>query len=168
MATFVQRKGWELNMPRRSSPVRKEYSDDLVLTRDVDAPRYLVFEAWTNPKHVAKWWGPEGFSSPRCELDVRQGGAIRIDMLAPDGTLHLMGGFYQEIREPELLVFSSSALDGLGHPLLDVLNTITFDERGNTTIVTVQVHVLHTTDDSVPYLEGMEDGWKQSLERLDA
>jgi len=141
---------------------------DVILTRDIDAPRSIVFEAWINPRHVAKWWGPEGFSNPRCEIDLRPGGAIRIDMLSPDGTLYPMGGFFQEIIEPEKLVFSCSALDSLGHSLLDVLNTVTFAERGGRTRVTNEVHVLRAIEESAPYLSGMETGWMQSLERLNA
>ena len=155
-------------MARSNSSALNQASPDLVISRDIDAPRNLVFEAWINPKHLAKWWGPEGFSNPRCELDVRPGGAIRIDMRGPDGTIYFIGGFYQEIVELEKLVFSSSPLDGLEHPLLDVLHTITFVDRGPKTRLTVQTQVLRSTDESIPYLEGMEEGWKQSLERLNA
>jgi uncharacterized protein YndB with AHSA1/START domain len=56
------------------------------LTRILDAPRELVFKAWTEPKHLAQWWGPRGFSNPVCKLDLRVGGAILIHMCAPDGT----------------------------------------------------------------------------------
>ena len=55
---------------------------ELTITRVFDAPRDLVFEAWTDAKHLAKWWGPHHFTNPVCELDVRVGGAIRIDMRA--------------------------------------------------------------------------------------
>jgi len=141
---------------------------DLVLSHDIAAPRPIVFEFWTNQKHVALWWGPAGFLNPRCELDVRQGGAIRIDMRAPDGKVYPMGGFYQEVVEPERLVFSASALDSLDHPLLDTLNTVTFEDRGDSTRIVLLVHVLRTTDDATSYLNGMENGWKQSLDRLEA
>jgi uncharacterized protein YndB with AHSA1/START domain len=140
---------------------------DLVLSHDIPAPRRFVFEFWTNPKHVAQWWGPAGFLNPRCELDVRQGGAIRIDMRAPDGKVYPMGGFYQEVVEPDRLVFSASALDSLDHPLLDTLNTVTFEGRGDSTRIVLLVHVLRATDDATSYLNGMENGWKQSLDRLE-
>lgn len=155
-------------MARRHSSVHKWTESDMIVHRTVDAPRFLVFEAWINARHLSQWWGAHGFTNPRCDLDVRPGGAIRIDMLSPDGTLYPMGGFYQEIAEGERLVFSSSALDGLGHSLFDVLNTVTFADQGGGTLLTVQVHVLRSTEESVPYLEGMEEGWKQSLERLNA
>src|SRR5262245_31722991 len=112
-------------MARRSNSARHP-SDDLVITADVNATRPVVFEAWTNPRHIAKWWGPLGFSNVRCEIDLRPGGAIRIDLRSPDGTLYPMSGFFQEIIAPEKLIFSMSPVDGLGHSLLDVLNTVTF------------------------------------------
>ena len=149
-----------------SSPTRLDYG--MLLTREISAPRRLVFEAWVHPEHFAQWWGPDGFTNPRCELDVRPAGAIRIDMHAPDGTVYPIGGFYQEIVEFEKLVFSSSVLDGLGHPLVDVLNTITFADDAHGTTLTVQFRVLRSTEESIPFLEAMEPGWKQSLERLHA
>jgi uncharacterized protein YndB with AHSA1/START domain len=79
---------------------------ELTFTRVLDAPRDVVFRAWTDPAHLARWWGPNGFTSPVCELDIRPGGAIRIDMLGPDGRYFLMGGEYREIVPPERLVFS--------------------------------------------------------------
>jgi len=68
---------------------------ELVLTRVFDAPRELVFKAWTDPKHVAQWWGPHGFTNPVCELDLRPGGAILIHMRGPDGVVYPMTGTYQ-------------------------------------------------------------------------
>src|SRR5512144_2317401 len=75
----------------------------LTLTRTFDAPRERLFEAWTDPAHVAPWWGPECFTNPVCELDPRSGGAIRIDMRAPDGTVYPMAGVYREITAPSRL-----------------------------------------------------------------
>src|SRR5260370_40570020 len=76
---------------------------DLVLTRVFDAPRELVFKVWTNPKHVAQWWGPHGFTNPVCELDLRPGGAILIHMRGANGIVYPMTGVYQEVVEPERL-----------------------------------------------------------------
>lgn len=63
---------------------RQFTSRDLTITRVLDMPRALVFEAWTDPRHVAEWWGSQGFTTPVCELDARPGGAPRIVMRAPD------------------------------------------------------------------------------------
>jgi len=137
-------------------------------TRVFDAPRRLVFKAWTDPKRVAQWWGPTGFTNPRCELDVRPGGAIRIDMRAPDGTVYPMSGVYQEIVEPERLVFTSIALDDAGNPLFENLNTVTFTEHAGKTTITLQTCVIKSTDKALQYLKGMEIGWSMSLDRLEA
>jgi len=141
---------------------------ELVFTRAFDAPRELVFEAWTDPKRVAQWWGPHGFTNPVCELDVRPGGAIRIDMRGPDGTVYPMTGVYQEIVAPERLAFASAALDEEGNPLFEVLTTVTFAGQGGRTTLTLQARVVKATAEAAPYLEGMEAGWTQSLERLAA
>ena len=141
---------------------------ELVFTRVLSAPRSRVFKAWTDPKHVAPWWGPHGFTNPVCELDARPGGAIRIHMCGPDGTVYPMTGVYQEIVEPERLVFTSAALDKEGNPLFEVLNTVTFAEQGGKTTQTSRARAVKATAEAAPYLEGMEAGWTQSLERLEA
>jgi uncharacterized protein YndB with AHSA1/START domain len=150
------------------NPVEKLTKEGLVLTRVLSAPRGLVFKAWTDPKQVAQWWGPRGFTNPVCELDVRPGGALRIDMRAPDGTVYPMTGVYQEIVEPERLVFTSSALDPARKPLFEVLTTVAFSEKSGKTTVTVRARVVKKfTTGAAPYLEGMEEGWTQTLERLE-
>lgn len=138
---------------------------DLVITRVFDAPRQLVFRAWTDPKQVAQWWGPNGFTNPVCELDVRPGGEIRIHMRAPNGVIYPMKGVF-EIVEPERIVFVSSALDENGNSMFDVLNTITFVEQHGKTSLTMQARVLRETAVAPQYLQGMEVGWNQTLDRL--
>ena len=139
---------------------------ELVLTRVLYAPRELVFKAWTDPKHVAQWWGPHGFTNPVCELDVRPGGAIRIHMRGPDGTVYPMTGVYQEIVEPVRLVFTSAALAADGNPMFEVLTTVAFAEQNGKTKQTMRARVIKTTAQAAQYLAGMEAGWTQSLERL--
>jgi uncharacterized protein YndB with AHSA1/START domain len=139
---------------------------ELVLTRVLYAPRELVFKAWTDPKHVAQWWGPHGFTNPVCELDVRPGGAIRIHMRGPDGTVYPMTGVCQEIVEPERLVFTSAALGADGNLMFEVLTTVTFAEQNGKTKQTMRARVIKTTAQAAQYLAGMEAGWTQSLERL--
>jgi uncharacterized protein YndB with AHSA1/START domain len=139
---------------------------ELVLTRVFDAPRELVFKAWTDPKQVAQWWGPNGFTNPVCDLDVRPGGAIRIHMRGPDGTVYPMTGVYNEVVEPERLVFTSAALDADGNPMFEVLTTVTFAEQGGKTKQIMRARVIKSTAEAAPYIKGMEAGWTQSLERL--
>ena len=141
---------------------------ELVLTRVFDAPRELVFKAWTDPKIVAQWWGPHRFTSPVCELDARPGGAIRIHMRGPDGTVYPMTGTYQEIVEPERIAFTSAALDAAGNPMFEMLTTVTFAEEGGKTKQILRTCVIKSTAEAPRYLAGMEAGWTQSLERLTA
>src|SRR5271163_4157080 len=97
------------NMAANPNINSKESSQwDLVLTRIFDAPRELVWKVWTDPSHLAQWWGPKGFTNPRCEWHSQPMGKIRIDMRAPDGVVYPMSGTFQEIVEPERIVFISS------------------------------------------------------------
>jgi uncharacterized protein YndB with AHSA1/START domain len=141
---------------------------ELVLTRVFDAPRELVFKSWTDPRHVEKWWGPHGFTCPLCELDVRPGGAILIHMRGPDGRVYPMTGLYQEVVEPERLVFTSTALDDQGNALFEILNSIELTEQGAKTKQTLRARVIKRSAQAAPYLAGMEVGWTQTLERLAA
>jgi len=141
---------------------------ELVVTRVFDAPRELVFKAWTDPKIVAQWWGPHRFTNPVCELDPRPGGAIRIHMHGPDGTVYPMTGVYQEVVEPERIVFTSAALDASGNAMFEVLTTVTFAEEGGKTKQILRTRVIKSTAEAAPYLAGMEAGWTQSLDRLTA
>jgi uncharacterized protein YndB with AHSA1/START domain len=139
---------------------------EITITRIFNAPRDLVFKAWIDPKQMAQWWGPQGFTNPVCELDVRTGGAIRINMRAPDGVVHPMTGTFLEIVAPGRLVFTAVAEDQAGKPLLEALTTVTFEEQGGKTKLTVQASAVGLVDIGWQMLEGMEAGWTQSLERL--
>ena len=139
---------------------------DLVIRRVFDAPRALVFKAWTESTHVAQWWGPKGFANPVCEMDVRTGGAIRIHMRAPDGVVYPMKGVFKEIVAPERLVLVASALDGDGKSMFDVLTTVIFAEQHGKTALTLQLRVVKATAQAPQYLKGMQAGWTQSLDRL--
>ena len=79
---------------------------ELVVTRVIDAPRRLVFKAWTQPEHIARWWGPQGFTTIHCDMDIRVGGTYRFGMRSPQGTEHWKRGVYREIVEPERIVFT--------------------------------------------------------------
>jgi uncharacterized protein YndB with AHSA1/START domain len=142
------------------------YPHELVLKRVFDAPRELVWKVWTDPAHLAQWWGPKGFTNPRCEWDARPGGAIHIDMRAPDGVVYPMSGTVKEVVEPERLVFASSALDEKGNSMFDVLNTVTLMEERGKTALTLQARVISVTERAPQYLKGMEMGWNMSLDRL--
>ena len=153
-------------MAARSSTAAASAERKLMLTRIFDAPRELVFKAWTDPKHMARWWGPKGFTNPVCEMDVRPGGALRIVMRAPDGVDYPMRGVFREIVKPERLVFTNIALDEDGNAVLEGLTTVTFAEHDGKTKLTLQTNAVALVAEAFQKLEGMEEGWTQSLERL--
>ncbi|HKX10366.1 MAG TPA: SRPBCC domain-containing protein [Stellaceae bacterium] len=139
----------------------------VVITRIFDAARELVFEAWTNPVHLAAWFGPKGFTNPVCEVDLRIGGKLRIVMRAPDGAQHPMIGVFREIVRPERLVFTNIATNPAGKVLLEGLTTVTFAEHGaGQTKLTMESHAVARVDYASPMLEGMEVGWTQTIDRL--
>ncbi|MHB2017313.1 MAG: SRPBCC domain-containing protein, partial [Candidatus Xenobia bacterium] len=139
---------------------------DLTLTRILEAPRERVFQAWTDPAQMAQWWGPKGFTAPRCEVDARPGGSIRIDMRQWDGTVYSMDGTFRELVEPERIVFTSRPLDADGKPLFEVLHEVTLADRNGKTELTLVCKVLYATAQAPQYLKGMEQGWSETLERL--
>jgi len=145
-----------------NSPVRQEVN----ITRVFDAPRALVFKLWTDPKYVEKWWGPKGFINPVCNLDAKVGGSIRIIMQAPDGAKYPTRGFFKEIIEPEKLVFSSIKEDEYGNAQLEVVNTAIFTEENGKTKLIFKAEVIMSTPEACGSVEGMNEGWNQSIDRL--
>lgn len=140
----------------------------VTITRIIDAPRAKVFRAWIDPKQMAQWWGPHHFTNPVCELDARPGGKILVHMRAPDGTVYPMSGSFREIAEPERLVFVAVAEDQDGRPHLESLTTVTFEDQGGKTKVTVTAHATGLSPAAPQMLAGMDAGWTQSLEKLTA
>ena len=140
----------------------------LVLTRVFDAPRDLVFKAWTERDRLERWWGPKGFTTPRCEVDVRPGGKIHIDMRGPDGTVYPMFGEYREIDEPRRLVFSSWAPNANGVAMFELLNEVAFADLGGKTEMTLRVRAVKVTGDAPAPLQGMAQGFTEMIERLQA
>ena len=130
----------------------------MTLTRIFNAPRELVWKAWTDPQMMARWWGPKGFTNPVCEMDVRVGGKILIHMRAPNGTVHPMTGTFDEVAEPECLVFRAVPVDHDGAPLLESLTTVTFHEVGGKTKVIVHASAAPIQPIGSRDAEGHEHG----------
>jgi uncharacterized protein YndB with AHSA1/START domain len=148
---------------------------DFVLTRIFDAPRELVFEMWTNPKHVMKWWGPDPYTSPAAEIDFRPGGRFLFCMRSPDGQDNWSAGIYKEIVVPEKIVstmifsdkngnFLEPSTHGIGPDFTsNMLDVITFDVHdGNKTKLTIRRNVPMSV--SKKYM--MDSGWSSSLDKL--
>ena len=143
-------------------------SEDLqfVFNRIFNTTTDATFKAWTDADQVAIWWGPKDFTNPVCKLDVRPGGKIHIDMTGPDGVVYPMGGTFHEV-DTEQLVFTSTAFkDEQGNSALEVLNTVTFAEVNGKTKLRLQTNVVKATPEAEEALTGMEDGWNQSLFKL--
>jgi uncharacterized protein YndB with AHSA1/START domain len=147
-----------------SSSAAKEPSDlDLVITRTLDAPREMVFAAWTENEHLERWQGaPEGFTVTVEESDIREGGHFKICMRSPDGVDHRLQGVYREITPPERLVFTHAWIDAAGKPGRETLVTITFVARGNRTELTLR----QTGFESANSRDGHRVGWDSTLNRL--
>lgn len=150
----------------KSSGAASAMEREVVITRVFDAPREVVFKAWTDPKQVQRWFGPRVFTNPVCELDVRPGGSWRVVMRGPDGTEYPAVGVYREVVPPERLVFTNNALDKEGNLLLEGFTTVTFEAQGAKTKLTLQTRAVGRVAIAPQMLAGMEAGWTQSLEKL--
>ncbi len=146
---------------------------ELRMTRELDAPRERVWKAWTDPKLLAQWWGPNGVTMPIVEFDARVGGKIYMVMLAGPqlGTMKgqrwPMHGTITELIAPSKLVFTATALEDLdGTPNLTQQTTVTLTEETGKTKVTVHVQVTHATEKAGPALSGMSMGWNQQMDKL--
>ena len=139
----------------------------VVITRVFDAPRALVWRAWTDPKMMAQWFGPRCFTSPVVELDVRVGGKLRIVMRGPDGADYPMKGVFTEVVEPERLVFTNIPVDKDGSHLMEGETVVTFTEQGRKTELVVKSHAVGLVPFAPQMLAGMEAGWTQSIDKLE-
>lgn len=133
-----------------------------VLTRIFDAPRSLVFKAWTEREHLMRWWGPRGFTVTSCEMDLRPGGAWRLSMRSPEGREDRQRGIFREIVPPERLVFTYAFEDAGGNVGHETLVTVTFAEDEGKTKLTVNQAVFET----VAVRNDHARGWGEALDRL--
>jgi len=140
--------------------------DDLEITRIFDAPRELVWKAWTDPGLVMQWWGPKGFTSPSCKIDLRVGGQYLFCMRAPDGQEFCSGGEYTEIVAPVRIVSvlfyadKNGKVDPADSNDVEVRDVVTFEEigSGQTRLTFKRSH----------WDEGEDEGMHQILDKLAA
>jgi len=136
------------------------------LERLIDAPRELVWKAWTDPAMLARWWGPRHFTNPVCKLSLKVGGALLIVMRAPDGQEHPMTGTIREIDPPRLLRWTNEARNSDGDVLLEGGMTVTLEEEGGKTRLSIESFAVGVAPPAGFMLQGMEMGWTQSIDRL--
>lgn len=138
----------------------------VTLTCVYDAPRELVWRAWTDAKHLAQWFGPKHFTSSVPQLDLRIGGALRIVMHGPGGNDYPMQGVFREVAAPERLTFSNIAVDKDGNHLLEGKTMVILEEQGGKTKLTLKTYAKGMVPIAPQMLAGMEAGWSQSFDKL--
>jgi uncharacterized protein YndB with AHSA1/START domain len=148
-----------------ASPIDRE----ILITRVFDAPRELVFAAWTDRDHVEQWWGPKGYSSFDCEIDLRVGGVFSLKMRGPDGTVYPCTGVFREVVKPERIVYSGPSEKnhpcGAGLPP-NAIVTVTFAEQDRKTTLTIHTRLESAVDRDAAVAAGFVPGWESTLERL--
>ena len=163
-------------MPERSEAPATSPERTLVIERIFDAPRELVWKAWTDPEQAMRWWGPKGFASPSCEIDFRVGGKTLFAMQSPefnDGRPIWSTGVYREIVPLERIVTTDSFADADGNVVpathygmtedfpLEMLVTVTFEDLGGKTKMTLRHEGLPASDK-----DGAGVGWNESFDKL--
>lgn len=134
----------------------------IVITRRFNAPRELVFEAWTKPTHLAHWFGPRDFTAPTIEADVRRGGAWRVCIRSPEGVDYWMHGVYRAVEPPARLVFTHVWEDGHDAAGHETLVTVTFDDLGEGTRMTFHKAILVSAAERAV----QQIGWSECFDRL--
>lgn len=139
---------------------------EIMLTRTLNAPRKLVWEAVTKPEHVRRWYGCSAFTLSTCDIDLRVGGSYRYTMRAPDGIDHTMTGVYREIAAPERIVHTER-YETTGFTSPDAIVTMTLVEQGGRT--KLQTVILHPSKESRDghLSSGMERGAGEAFDRLE-
>jgi uncharacterized protein YndB with AHSA1/START domain len=163
-------------MVARDSVVEHMGTKDLVIERVFDAPRERVFDVFTKPEHLQKWWGPKMVGIPVAEFDARPGGTIFIAERGPDGAMVYIAGAVREIDRPSRLVFaihfanenrervSPPARSGLGAAWDgEIVSDVTFSAEGQRTRVTIRTERSGVTAE---WSEGARYGWGEALDKL--
>ena len=160
-------------MTSANIPNRPPAGRELVIERIFDAPRELVWRAWTEPELLMRWWGPQGFTCPVAKIDLRVGGTFLNCMRTPDGQDYWSTGVYREIVEPERIVCTDSFADADGNVVpashygmpedvpLEMLLTVTFEEYEGKTRMTLRHLGLPEAIE-----RDASTGWNQSLDKL--
>jgi uncharacterized protein YndB with AHSA1/START domain len=137
---------------------------EVIITRVLDAPRELVWEAWTNPEHITHWWGPDGFTTTIEKMDLRIGGEWKYMMVGPDGTRYPNHMVYKEVMPPSKLVSDHGDGERVWFEF-----TVTIQEVDEGTLVTIR-HLFpdKASRDLVVEKYGAIEGGKQHLAKLAA
>jgi uncharacterized protein YndB with AHSA1/START domain len=161
-------------MATKTNLAKKFIEQELVITRVLNAPRELVWKAWTEPERFMQWWGPKHFTSPFCKIDLRKGGKYLNSMRSPDGKDFWTTGVYKEIVPMQRLVFTDCFADEKGNVVpasnyglagdwpLELLVTVTFEENKGKTTMTLR----HEGIPAGTMSDNTETGWNESFDKL--
>lgn len=151
-----------------TSPTSDTRPREIIISREFDAPRDLVWEAWTNPAHLVKWWGPNGFTTTIHEMDLRPGGIMRHTMHGPDGTDYANKSHFVEVVKPERIVYQHGGGKEGGGPAVQFVATWTFEALGlrRSRLTIHQVFPSPEMRETVVKVYGAIEGGKQTLARL--
>lgn len=152
----------EKRRAERSEPAVETEERVLILSRIFDAPRSLVFKVWTQPEHLARWWGPHGYTVISYKADVQPGGTFRFGIRSPEGTEHWAHGVYREVIAPERLVFTTAWEHPDGTPKHETQVTLTFADKDDKTKLTLRQAVF----ESVTARDLHRGGWSSTLDLL--
>lgn len=144
-------------------------SSEVIITRIFDAPRALLWQAWTDPKHIMQWWGPAGFENERCESELKVGGSFSLAMRAPDGNVYPCIGTFREIVEQERLVYEGEAAEGhpcgAGIPPRATV-TVSFADEGSKTRLTLHTRFASAERKEAAAAARFVVSWEEALGRL--
>jgi uncharacterized protein YndB with AHSA1/START domain len=158
----------------KNNVIAERGKQEIVITRTFDAPRELVWKAWTDPKHFQRWWGPKDYTCPFCQMDLRVGGKYLNCMRSPEGQEYWSTGVYREIIPMERIVFTDCFADEQGNVVpathygmsadfpLEMLVTVIFEDSGNKTKMTLQ----HVDLPAGEMTEQTGAGWNESFDKL--
>jgi len=150
------------------------------IARTLDAPRGMVFKAWTSPEHLTRWFGPTGFTLPVCKMDFRPGGYCHYCMRSPDGKDYWGKSVYAEIVTPERIVMSDQFSDEQGDlarnpdqpdwPPEGTIDITLAEKGGKTELKIRHAFRINSPAEQKAFDEGADmcsDGWNQTLDRLE-
>lgn len=145
---------------------------EIIISRVFNAPRALVWKVWTERRHLARWWGPKGFTTQVLEMDLREGGVLHLQLRGPDGTLYPCKGTYSEILEPERIVYrgaveKNSPGCGAGLPPQALVPVSFVEQSANQTLLTLHTRFETATDRLAAADSGFVAGWTDGFDNLE-
>jgi uncharacterized protein YndB with AHSA1/START domain len=148
---------------QRTASISTPSDREIVITRSFDAPRRVVFDAWTKPEHVAAWWDPAGTRLAACEIDLRPNGAFRFVHAGAGADAATFTGVYREIDPPRRLVFTTPSPSGA-----ESVGTLLFDEHRGTTTLTMTITCASPADRAALLKMRVDVGTARTLDNLDS